>query len=161
MSQKVLIYYFSHWGHTRQFAETIHEIAGGDLFEIKTSQHYPIEHDPCSAQAHQELIDDFRPQLTSYVSRMDQYDIVLIGYPIWWYREPMVIRSFWSAYDFGGKTVTPFCTSGGSSIKRSEDDARTYLPHATVKAGLRLGGSISKTDRPKIEAWLRRDEVIK
>lgn len=85
---KILIAYFSHWGHTKQFAKEIQKITGGDLFKIKTDHFYPEEHDPCSMQAHQEQIDDFRPKLTSHVKNIDQYNTIFIGHPIWWYREP-------------------------------------------------------------------------
>ncbi|WP_054709515.1 flavodoxin [Secundilactobacillus paracollinoides] len=116
MATKILIAYFSHWGHSQNFAEQIQKLTGGDLFEIKTSTDYPEAHDPCSIQAHQEQLADFRPELTNHVQNMAQYTTVLIGHPIWWYREPMVIRSFWEAYNFTDKKVIPFATSGDVAL---------------------------------------------
>lgn len=160
MANKILIAYFSHWGHSGEFAKKIQQLTGGDLFEIKTSQFYPEEHDLCSIQAHQEQLDDSRPQLTNQVADMDQYDTVLIGHPIWWYREPMVIRSFWEAYDFSGKTVIPFCTSGDVEIENTEKDTKQFLPTATVKSGLRLGTHNVGTSISLIKQWLKKNNVI-
>lgn len=159
MTTSILIAYFSHWGHTKQFAEKIQQLTGGDLFEIKTSRFYPEEHDPCSIQAHREQLNDDRPELTDQVKNMDQYDTVFVGHPIWWYREPMVIRSFWAAYDFQGKTVIPFCTSGDVGIENTEKDTQKYLPTATVKTGLRLGTHAVDSSVPEIKEWLQQDGI--
>lgn len=155
MSSKILIAYFSHWGHSKAFAEIIQQLTGGDLFEIQTDRSYPAEHDPCSMQAHQEQLDDDHPRLIKQVSNMNQYDTVFIGHPIWWYREPMVIRSFWEAYDFAGKVVLPFCTSGDVGIENTEQDTRKYLPTAVVKPGLRLATHGVKNHQAEITLWLR------
>ena len=100
MKHTILIAYFSHSGNTRAVAQEIARQTGGDLFEIRTDRPYPEAHDPCSRQAHQELIDDIRPSLTNRVANMDDYDVVFIGHPIWWYCEPKVVRSFYEANDF-------------------------------------------------------------
>lgn len=159
MSTKILIAYFSHWGHTRQLAELIADLTGGDLFEITTDHHYPVAHDPCSAQAHQEQLADFRPHLTSQVAKMDQYETVLIGHLIWWYRAPMVIRSFEESYDLTGKTLIPFCTSGDVGIEQTEADLRQMVPAATVLPGLRLGSLAVATSRQRVIDWLKADGV--
>lgn len=160
MANKILIAYFSHWGHSREFAEVIQKLTGGDLFEIKTSQFYPAEHDPCSIQAHKEQLADYRPELANQVSDMNQYDTVFIGHPIWWYREPMVIRSFWEAYNFSGKTVIPFATSGDVGIENTEKDMKEFLPTANVKTGLRLATHAVASSSAQIEEWLKKDGVI-
>ncbi|KPN84172.1 flavodoxin [Apilactobacillus kunkeei] len=160
MAGKVLIAYFSHWGHSKEFAEAIQNLTGGDLFEIETSQFYPEEHDPCSIQGHNELLADFRPELTKQVPDMDQYDTVFIGHPIWWYREPMIIRSFWESYDFSGKTVIPFATSGDIGIENTEKDTKKFLPTTNVKAGLRLETHAVASSTNQIREWLAADGVI-
>lgn len=159
MASKVLVAYFSHWGHSKQFAEKIADLTGGDLFEIKTSRFYPEAHDPCSIQAHDEQLQDYRPELTNQVKNFDSYDTIFIGHPIWWYREPMVIRSFWEAYDFDGKTVIPFCTSGDVGIENTEADTKKFLPKATVKTGLRLGTHDVDSSTDQIKDWLSQDGV--
>ncbi|ANZ66904.1 flavodoxin [Secundilactobacillus paracollinoides] len=161
MATKILIAYFSHWGHSQNFAEQIQKLTGGDLFEIKTSTDYPEAHDPCSIQAHQEQLADFRPELTNHVQNMAQYTTVLIGHPIWWYREPMVIRSFWEAYNFTDKKVIPFATSGDVGIANTEKDTKDWLPNADAKPGLRLETHAVEDNVPEIEKWLKKDAVIK
>lgn len=161
MTSNILIAYFSHWGHSKEFAEAIQKLTGGDLFKIQTSQFYPEEHDPCSIQAHKEQLADFRPELTNQVPNMNQYDTVFIGHPIWWYREPMVIRSFWEAYDFSGKTVIPFATSGDVGIENTEKDTKEFLPTANVKKGMRLETHAVSTRTEQIKEWLKEDGVIK
>lgn len=160
MASNILIAYFSHWGHSKAFAEEIQKLTGGDLFEIQTDTFYPEPHDPCSIQAHKEQLADFRPQLTSHVENMDQYDTVFIGHPIWWYREPMVIRSFWEAYDFTGKKVIPFCTSGDVGIENTEKYTKKWLPTADVKPGLRLGTHAVDSSIAEIKEWLKKNEVL-
>lgn len=153
--RKILIAYFSHWGHTQQFAQLIQKITAGDLFEITTDHFYPEDHDPCSAQAHQEQLEDYRPHLTSHVKNMKQYEVVFIGHPIWWYREPMIIRSFWEEYDFSSKTIVPFCTSGDVDIKNTEEDAKKFLPKSKIAKGLRLGSYEVNSSQEKVRRWLK------
>ncbi len=160
MASKTLITYFSHWGHSKAFAEAIQNLTGGDLFEIQTDTFYPVPHDPCSLQAHKEQLADFRPRLTSHVDNMAQYDTVFIGHPIWWYREPMAIRTFWESYDFSGKKVIPFCTSGDFGIGNTEKDAKKWLPTADVKPGLRLETHAVASSIAKVKAWLKENEVL-
>lgn len=81
---------------------------------------------------------DARPELSTHVENMADYDTIYIGYPIWWHQEPMVIRSFLEKYDFSGKTVIPFCTSLGADISASEDNIKALLPDATVLSGVTL-----------------------
>lgn len=154
MQSKILIAYFSHWGHSKEFAKLIQKITGGDLFEITTDHYYPIEHDPCSQQAHQEQLTDYRPHLTGHVKNINQYDVVFIGHPIWWYREPMIIRSFWEEYDFSGKTIVPFCTSGDVDIKNTEEDAKKFLPASKIAPGLRLSSYSISSNEAQVKQWI-------
>lgn len=154
MTDKVLIAYFSHWGHSQKFAQQIQKITQGDLFEIKTSTIYPVPHDPCSIQAHKEQLADFRPKLITHVQNIDKYDTVLIGHPIWWYREPMAIRSFWEEYDFSGKKIIPFCTSGDVGIENTGKDTKQFLPSSEIKKGLRLETHEVDNNVLEIKSWL-------
>ena len=154
MKHTILIAYFSHSGNTRAAAQEIARQTGGDLFEIRTDRPYPEAHDPCSRQAHQELIDDIRPSLTNRVANMDDYDVVFIGHPIWWYCEPMVVRSFYEAYDFSGKTVIPFATSGGSDLQDTMADMKRYLPASVIGRGLCIGSYDVNHCQQKIQKWI-------
>ena len=151
MASNILIAYFSHWGHSKAFAKAIQQLTGGDLFEIQTDTFYPEPHDPCSIQAHKEQLADFRPQLTSHVKNMDQYDTVFIGHPIWWYREPMVIRSFWEAYDFTGKKVIPFCTSSSSGLGESGELLAQMAGTGDWQEGMRLRSGVDEAD---VQEWV-------
>lgn len=156
MKHTILIAYFSHSGNTRAVAREIARQTGGDLFEIETDRFYPQDHDPCSRQAHQEVNDDIRPPLKTHIAAMDDYDVVFIGHPIWWYREPMVVRSFYEAYDFSGKTVIPFATSGGSDLHDTIADMKRYLPKSILGRGLCIGSYEVNHCQKKIRSWIEK-----
>ena len=125
-------------GSTESAAIEIQKQVGGDLFAIKTVKTYPMSHQECSAIAEEEIHSDTRPELSTHVKNMNDYDTIYIGYPIWWHQEPMAIRSFLEEYDFSGKTVIPFCTSLGVSVSESEDNIKSLLSDATVLSGVTL-----------------------
>lgn len=103
---------------------------------------------------------DSRPALTSKVSNMDQCDVIFLGFPIWWYREPMVIRTFLEAYDFSGKTVIPFCTSMAVDIKNSAEDIRRLCPDAKVLDGIRLETE-QEDFTPELRKWLEKINFVR
>ncbi|WP_371380994.1 flavodoxin [Sporomusa aerivorans] len=134
--KKILIAYFSHTGNTRKAANQIHELVGGDLVEIKTEKPYPTNYNECTDLAKQEKETNARPKLATKVTDMSSYDVIFVGYPIWWYTAPMAIHTFLEAYDLSGKTVIPFCTSGGSDVAESMGAIRSLCPNSTVLQGL-------------------------
>lgn len=140
-------------GNTESAAIEIQKQVGGDLFAIKTVKTYPVSHRECSAIAEEEMCSDARPELSTHVENVADYDTIYIGYPIWWYQEPMAIRSFLEEYDFSGKTVIPFCTTLGAGVSESEDNIKSLLPDATVLSGvtLRTGRQDMSGD---ISTWL-------
>ena len=125
-------------GNTESAAIEIQKQVGGDLFAIKTVKTYPVSHRECSAIAEEEMRSDARPELSTHVENMADYDTIYIGYPIWWYQEPMAIRSFLEEYDFSDKTVIPFCTTLGAGVSESVDNIKSLLPDATVLSGVTL-----------------------
>ncbi len=139
--------------NTESAALEIQKQVGGDLFSIKTVKVYPVSHQECSAIAEEEMRSDARPELSTHVENMADYDTIYIGYPIWWYQEPMAIRSFLEEYDFSGKTVVPFCTSLGAGVSQSESNIKAMLPDAPVLSGITL--HTGRQDMSgEIEAWL-------
>ena len=140
-------------GNTAEAAAAIQELVGGDVFAIHTVQDYPVFHQEASDIAEEEMRSDARPELSDRVDNMDEYDIVYLGYPIWWYAEPMAIRTFLEAYDFSGKTIVPFCTSLGAGVSESVENIKLLAPDATVLDGiaLRTGREDMGED---IAAWL-------
>lgn len=125
-------------GNTESAALEIQTQVGGNLFAIKTVQTYPVSHRECSSIAEEEMRSDARPELSTHVENMDEYDTVYIGFPIWWYQEPMAIRTFLEEYDFSGKTIIPFCTTLGAGVEQSVDNIKSLCPASTVLEGLTL-----------------------
>lgn len=140
-------------GNTESAAMEIQRQVGGDLFAIKTVQTYPVSHREASAIAEEEMRSDARPELSTHLDNMDEYDTVYIGYPIWWYIEPMAIRTFLDEYDFSGKTIIPFCTTMGAGVEESVENITSLADGATVLDGvtLRTGREDNSED---ISEWL-------
>lgn len=153
-SSKTLVVYFSNTGNTESAANTIAEVTGGDVYEIEAMDPYTDEdlnynNDDCRANAEQND-PAARPEIAGSVENMDEYDTVFIGYPIWWGDAPKIICTFMESYDFAGKTVIPFCTSGGSGISTSENTLKS-LAEANWLDGRRFDSGVSEAD---VEAWL-------
>lgn len=125
-------------GNTESAAMEIQKQVGGDLFAIQTVQTYPVSHRECSSIAEEEMRSDARPELSTHVENMEKYDTVFIGFPIWWYMEPMAIRTFLEEYDLAGKTIIPFCTTMGAGVGESVENITSFVPEATVLEGLTL-----------------------
>lgn len=136
--KKILVAYYSWGGTTSKVAEQIHAQVGGDLFEIKTVQQYPAVHKDATAIAEKEMKSQARPALSTSVANMAQYDVIILGYPIWWHTAPMAVNTFLESYDLTGKIILPFCTSGGDSVDRSVEDMRKLVGNkAKVLDGVR------------------------
>lgn len=152
--KKVLIAYYSWSGHTKQVAEQIQKEIGGDLFEIKTVQPYPNEHGAASDVAKKELDANARPELSTKVANMADYDVIVLGYPIWWYTSPMAVNTFLESYDLKGKVIVPFCTSGGYGVEKSVADIRKVVGDVEVRDGLLAN------DQSTIDPWLKKSGLL-
>lgn len=151
--KKVLVAYFSWEGHTKKIAEEIHEkIPGSDIFEITPLVPYSTNYVSTLISAYQEKSDGRGPEMKDYASNMGSYDVVFLGYPIWWYEEPMIIRTFMRVYPLQGKIIIPFSTSSSTSIDASVSDIRHYEPGAKV-----LDGKNFRNDKEKaaMDEWLK------
>lgn len=146
-------------GNTEVAAMEIQTQVGGDLFAIHTVQSYPVSHSECSAIAEEEMRSDARPELSQHVENMDEYNTIYIGYPIWWYIEPMAVRTFLEEYDLSGKTIIPFCTTMGAGVEESVENITSLVPDATVLKGLTLRTG-RKDFREEISAWLAELGII-
>ena len=145
---KTLIAYFSASGTTARVAGAIAEATGGDLYEIVPAERYTAAdldwNDPASRSSMECRDEAARPAIKGTVVDMDGYDTVFVGFPIWWYVEPRIVDTFLDGYDFAGKTMIPFATSGGSGIARAEEHLAGVCPAATWRAGKLLnGGSVA------------------
>ena len=154
-SGRILVAYFSATGTTRPLAGYAADILNADLYEIVPVEPYTAEDlDYYSGgRADQEQNDpDARPAIDGAVEDMDQYDTVLLGYPIWHGQAPRIISAFLESYDFSGKTILPFCTSHSSGIGSSDDNLHALAPNAQWLEGTRFAGSTTKEE---IEMWLK------
>lgn len=149
-----LIAYFSWSGNTEQMAQMIQTETGGDLFEIEPATPYTDDYNTLLDVAQQEQANNARPELASQVENWDSYDVVFVGYPDWWSDAPMLIYSFLEAYDWEGKTLVPFCTSGGSGFGGSLDKLPDSAPSANILEGLHVSGSRVDGSSEEIAAWI-------
>lgn len=151
-----LVVYFSVSGVTRRAAQLIAETAGADLYEIVPETAYTaadIDWTNKQSRSTIEMQDlSCRPAICGEIPDMAQYDTVYIGFPVWWGREPSVVDTFLDAAGLSGKTVVPFCTSGGSGAEGSAARITELLAgKATVAAGQRIPANASAED---IRSWL-------
>ncbi len=155
LTKKILVAYFSHSGNTREIANQIHTRVSGDIFEIVAVNPYPSDYDEAVEQARKELKEEYRPELKIKVENMESYDVVFVGYPIWWGTVPRPVVSFLSEYDFSKKTIVPFCTHEGSGLGRSVEDIKELCPHSTILDGLAVRGSDVKNAKNEVTERLR------
>ena len=151
---KVLIAYFSWGGNTRGAAEEIARQTGADLFEIQMVEPYSTDYNTVLDQAQADQNAQARPELSTHVENMDQYDTILLGYPNWWASIPMPVASFLEEYDFSDKTIIPFCSHGGGRFGQSLTAIAKLAPDAAMGEALSIhysGGSTLSTD---IAEWL-------
>ena len=153
--KKVLVAYFSASGVTKGVAQQLAEVTGGTLHEIKPAQPYTdadLDWRNKQSRSSVEMQDkSSRPAITDKLTNMQDYDVIYVGFPIWWYTCPTIINTFMEAYDFKGKTVIPFATSGGSSIKKACEDLKATYPDVNWKDG-KLLNRASKKD---LEDWVK------
>ena len=119
-------------GRVQALAEMIRSETGGDLFSIRTSTEYPGDGGKLIDFAAEEQNANARPELTTHIENLDDYDVVFVGYPNWWYDMPMVMYSFFEEYDFSGKTIIPFNVHNGSRFSSTIETIQGLEPNATV-----------------------------
>ena len=145
---KVLVAYFSATGTTKGVAEHIANGLNADIYEIVPEDPYTeadLNYNDNNSRTTIEMNDpNARPAISGSVENMEQYDIIFVGYPIWWGEAPRIVSTFIESYDFSGKTIVPFCTSGGSGIGSSASNLERLTSGATWLDGRRLNGSDSQ-----------------
>ena len=151
---KVLVAYFSATGTTKGVAEHIANGLNADIYEIVPEDPYTdadLNFNDNNSRTTIEMNDpDARPAISGSVEDMDQYTTVFIGYPIWWGDAPRVINTFVESYDFSGKTIIPFCTSGGSGMGKTNERLAPSCPGAALLKGKMLNSSLSQEE---LKAW--------
>ena len=172
-AKKILIVYFSRVGTSRAFdgvdavasaslpkgntiviAKMVHDVVGGDMFQIMTVTPYPAAYKETTDVALKEQHDNARPKLAGRVKNLADYDVVFLGYPNWWGTLPMPLFTFLEEHDFSGKTIVPFCTHEGSRLGTSERDIARLCPKAKLLEGFAVRGSSVDEARNDVNAWL-------
>ena len=152
MSKK-LVAYFSASGVTEKMAKTLAEVTGADLFEIQPAVPYTTaDLDWMNKKSHSSVEmsnPDSRPEIGNKIPDMGQYDTVFVGFPIWWYVAPTIINTFLESYDFTGKKIATFATSGGSGMGKTDSILKKCAPNADWKEGKRFGSA----DKNALKAW--------
>ena len=154
-SGKSLVVYFSETGNTKGIAEKIAAVTDADTYEILAAQPYSdddLDYSNDDSRATKEQNDKtIRPEIGSEKLNLSAYDTIYLGYPIWWGQAPRIMDTFVESYDFTGKTVIPFCTSGSSDIGTTGDDLGANAGSGNWLQGKRFAGGTSQAD---VEEWL-------
>ena len=152
---KTLVAVFSASGVTKRVGEEIARVSGGDFYEIVPKEKYTsadLNYMNKTSRSSVEMNDpSSRPEIAGSMENMDSYDTVIIGFPIWWGVAPRIVETFLESYDFSGKTIIPFCTSGGSGVGKSD----TAL-HKNVSGDVKWakGVQINRPDEAAISRML-------
>ncbi|MFP3155935.1 NAD(P)H-dependent oxidoreductase [Lachnospiraceae bacterium ZAX-1] len=156
MSRK-LVAYFSASGVTSKLAKTLAEAAGADLYEIKPEVPYTkadLDWQDNKSRSSIEMQDpSSRPAVADKNANIAAYDVVFVGFPIWWYVAPTILNTFLESYDFSGKTIVPFATSGSSELGKTKEKLQPCVSETAIwKDGKLLNGTPSKDD---LDAWVK------
>ncbi len=142
-------------GNAAKLAGWIQQEVGGDLFSIVVTEPYSSDYDECLDRAADELAANARPALVNHVENMDDYDIVFLGFPNWWYTVPMAVHTFLEEYDFSGKTIVPFVTHGTGGLSSTIRDMTANLPDtATILEPIGIYRPEVDAAQPRIQEWL-------
>lgn len=152
---KSLVAYFSATGTTAKLADTLAAAAGADLYEIKPEVPYTAADlnwmDKKSRSSIEMNDKAFRPAVSGTVNNMEQYDVIYVGFPIWWYVAPTIINTFLESYDLTGKTIVPFATSGGSGMGKTNEELKSSCKDARLKEGRKFSAHAAEDE---LKAWV-------
>ena len=159
--KKALVAYFSATGMTKRIADMLAEAIGAKTFEIIPKEFYTqsdLDWTNDNSRSSLEMKDrNCRPEIESRVRDLDKYDVVFLGFPIWWYREPSIIDTFVESHNFDGKLIVPFATSGGSPIAETYKGIKSLARKAKVEQGKVFESGVSIDELKKwAERYLKR-----
>jgi flavodoxin len=141
-------------GNTGVVTNIINEKVGGDIYPILVADKYPTDYDETVSRGRDEQNRNYRPQLVNHIENFNDYDTVFIGFPNWWYDMPMAMYSFFEEYDFSGKTIIPFVTSGGSGFSNTVSTIKSLEPNATILEGISISGRRVMGAEENVTEWL-------
>ena len=153
---KRLVAYFSASGVTAKVAENLADAIGADIFEIQPEVPYTKADlnwmDKKARSTIKMRNPASRPAVAAKRDNIDEYDTIFVGFPIWWYVAPTIINTFLESYDFSGKTIVPFATSGGSGMGNTNEKLAPSCPGAILMKGKMLNGLLSQEE---LKAWVK------
>ncbi len=154
MNKKILVAYFSASGTTKRAASLLAKAANADLFEIEPATPYTaadLDWTNKKSRSSLEMNDpSSRPAIKRRLETMADYDAVFLGFPVWWYTAPTIVKTFLESYDFSGKTIVLFATSGGSGLGKTESALKQCAPNATWKGGKTVNGA----SEASLKSWV-------
>jgi flavodoxin len=173
--RKVLIAYFSRAGenyyyggrrdlkigNTQVLATMIRRHIAADVYRIRAANPYPHDYEATVARNVREQNADARPPIANPLKSIDDYDVILLGSPIWNVRPPMIMSAFAESFDFSGKTIHPFVTYAVSDLGTTMETYRALSTGARISAGLAVRGETVRQGDPQVRAWLRRINVLR
>lgn len=130
----------------------IAEASGGEMFSIRTVEPYPDNYNDTVDVGQTKKNNGIHPELATHIENLDQYDTIFVGFPNWWYVAPTIINTFLESYDFSGKTIVPFATSGGSGMGNTNEKLAPSCPGAILMKGKMLNGLLSQEE---LKAWVK------
>ena len=155
--KKSLVAYFSATAVTKHVAEELAAVIDADLFEIVPEKIYTKADLDWTNNESRSTIEmknkNCRPKIESHVKDLKKYDVIFLGFPIWWYREPSIIDTFVESHNFEGKTIVPFATSGGSDLEDTYKNIQTLAPKAKVEKGKLFDAGVEIED---LQKWAKR-----
>lgn len=151
---KALVVYFSWSGNTEAVAAEIQSQTGADIFELTPQEPYTDDYNELLSIAQEEKNSGARPKIDGSAEDFESYDLVFVGFPNWWVDMPMILYSFFDQYDLTGKTIAPFCTSGGSGFSNTIAAIEQLEPEAEVLKGLHIGSSGAASPESRVSEWL-------
>ncbi|MBE5827437.1 MAG: flavodoxin [Butyrivibrio sp.] len=147
-------------GNTEIVVNLMKELIEADTFKIEMKDPYSPVYMTCIDEAKKDKQNNARPELTNYLESIDDYDIIVLGYPNYWGTFPMAVATFLEKYDFTGKTILPLCTNEGSGMGSSESDVKKYAKGAEVKRGLPITGSQAPSSKAAVEQWFKANGIM-
>lgn len=152
---KSLVVYFSWSGNTENVAKEIQKQTGSDIFKIEPVIPYSDDYNTVVDKAQVEQRNGERPEIKDTINNIGDYDTVYVGFPNWWGDMPMILYTFFDTYDLSGKTVSLFCTSGGSGLSDTVNEVKSLEPDANVTKGLHIGSSKASSPESYVTEWLQ------
>ena len=153
-AQKTLVLYYSETGTTKTVAQEIQKQLNADMESIEAVKPYSGNFQETMQRGQREMQSGETPALKPLKSKIADYDVIFLGYPIWWYHLPMIARTFFEKYDFSGKTIIPYVTHGGSRDGGTFNEIKELEPNATVLDGLAVSGQRAGNSESDVNKWL-------